>query len=253
MDGEVTIRFDAHAMTGGIRLKATLCERPEDMSQLQAECNFTKEQMLEKDPDEKLLRDVGSETDSPDPNMCSANRLQFGKGTLRAGNQAPCVYLIGVIGLANYTSHYSVMVEVEDATGMKHPTVLSEGIPQVRLVKPKRPDYFMLSIDDPDISKLTIQLTAIHGDPDVFVSTTTKTPSQYNHERRSTNAGLYPDLVIFERTPNYNLTKTFYIQVQAWQESSYTLTYFTSNDKGQIGTQKLMVGQKQNGVLHLNT
>ena len=135
---------------------------------------------------------------------------------------------------------------------MKHPTVLSEGVPQLHLVKPNHPDYFTLTVDDPDISKLTIQLTALHGDPDVYVSTTTKTPNQYDHERRSTNAGLYPDLVEFDRTPQYNLTKSFYIQVQAWQESTYTLTYFTSNEQGQIGTQKLMVGQRQKGVLKIN-
>lgn len=41
MDNQVTVKFDAHAMTGGIRLKASLCERPEDMSQLEATCNFT--------------------------------------------------------------------------------------------------------------------------------------------------------------------------------------------------------------------
>lgn len=57
---------------------------------------------------------------------------------------------------------------------------------------------------------------------------------------------------MFERTPKYNLTKTFYIQIQAWQESSYSLSYFTSNEKGQIGTQKLLVGQKQKGVIRMN-
>lgn len=84
--------------------------------------------MLEYDPDEKLLRDIGSETDTPDPNMCSASRLQFGKTTVRS-NQAPCIYVVGVIGLAKYTSHYSVMIEIEDDSGMKHPSVLSEGVP----------------------------------------------------------------------------------------------------------------------------
>jgi hypothetical protein len=58
----------------------------------------------------------------------------------------------------------------------------------------------MLSIDDENITKLTVQLTTIHGDPDMFISSKTEVPTWENYEKRSINAGLYPDLLIFEGT-----------------------------------------------------
>ena len=142
----------------------------------------------------------------------------------------------------NYTSHYSVMVELLDQTRSTHPTILSEGVPFVHVIEAEEPRYYTFSIDDPAIESVTIQATTIHGDPDVYVSTTNKTPNQLDFERRSANAGFYPDLVTFERTPIYNLTKDFYITVQSWQRSSYSISYYTSSTNGTIGAQKLMAG-----------
>lgn len=75
----------------------------------------------------------------------------------------------------------------------------------MNIIKPEVAKYFMLSIDDPNIVKLTIQLTTIHGDPDMYVSSTTKDPSMSNFEQRSVNAGLYPDLLIFEKEEGKDL------------------------------------------------
>lgn len=119
-------------------------------------------------------------------------------------------------------------------------------------IKPEVSKYFMLSIDDPNIVKLTIQLTTIHGDPDMYVSSTTNDPSISDFEKRSVNAGLYPDLLIFEKDEGYNLTKSYYIKIESWEESTFSLEYFTENSEGKIGVQKLMVGKKQKGVIHLN-
>ena len=69
------------------------------------------------------------------------------------------------------------MVELDDQSGINHPMIMSEGVPSINLILPQDEKYFMLSIDDPDIEKLTIQLTTIHGDPDMYVSSTTKDPS----------------------------------------------------------------------------
>lgn len=93
----------------------------------------------------------------------------------------------------NYTSHYSVMVEIENDEGQSHHVILSEGVPAIKTVKTEKPDYFVFTIDDPEIKMVTIQLTTIHGDPDLFVSTTNQKPDRYDHEMRSTNQGLYPD------------------------------------------------------------
>lgn len=111
----------------------------------------------------------------------------------------------------------------------------------------------MVSIDDPEIVKLTIQLTSIHGDPDMYVSSKTKDPSITNFEQRSVNAGLYPDLLIFKKEEGKNLTKSYYIKISSWEESSFSMVYFTENSNGTVGTQKLMVGKKQKGVIHLNS
>ena len=40
--------------------------------------------------------------------------------------------------------------------------------------------------------------------------------------------------------------------MNSWESSTFSLIYFTENEKGKIGTQKLMVGKKQKGVLHIN-
>lgn len=127
------------------------------------------------------------------------------------------------------------MIELDDQSGKNHPMILSEGVPSVNIIMPDQSKYFMLSIDDPEIVKLTIQLTTIHGDPDMYVSSTTKDPSITNFEQRSVNAGLYPDMLVFEKENGKNLTKSFYIKVNSWEESSFSIVYFTENSNGTIG------------------
>jgi len=178
MDATVKVKFGGHVMVGMVGLRTKLCHRPDDMSKLAESCNFTLAELKERDPDAKVMEQVGSETESPDPNICSPNKLLQGDRALRAGSQAPCLYVIGVVGLHNYTSHYSVMVELLDEAGSTHQTILSEGIPTVQVVKPKQPKHYTFSIDDPEIEKVTIQLTTIHGDPDIYVSTTNKMPTK---------------------------------------------------------------------------
>jgi hypothetical protein len=180
MDAKVKVKFDGHVMVGMVGLRIKLCHRPDDMSKLAASCNLTLAELKEKDPGEKVMKQVGSETDSPDPNICSPNKLLQAGEALRAGSQAPCLYVIGVVGLHNYTSHYSVMVELQDEAGSTHQTILSEGVPTVQVVKPKQPKHYTFSIDDPEIEKVTIQLTTIHGDPDIYVSTTSKMPNKHD-------------------------------------------------------------------------
>lgn len=216
MDENVKVKFDGHVMVGSVRLRAKLCPRPDDISKYKTSCSFTLEEMLQEDPDEQVAQHVGSETESPDQNICSPNQFLEGSSRLRENNTAPCMYVLAVIGLSNYTSHYSVMVELGDESGRNHPVVLSEGLPSVAALEPNAPRYYMISIDDPDIVKLTVQLTTIHGDPDFYMSTTTKTPSELNFERRSVNSGLYPDLVVYERADGFNLTASYYIQVNSW-------------------------------------
>jgi hypothetical protein len=226
-------------MSGSYRMRHKLCPKPADMRDLQKECFFTEEEMKEELPDDKVMQHIGSEIDSPDQELCRLPDEGF-----RKDSQASCVYVIGLIGTSSYTSQFAIMIELDDQSGKNHPMILSEGVPSVNIIMPNEKKYFMISIDDPEIVKLTIQLTTIHGDPDMFVSSTTKDPSEFNFEQRSVNAGLYPDMLVFEKEEGQNLTKSFYIKVSSWEESSFSIVYFTENSNGTIGVQRLMVGKK---------
>lgn len=145
------------------------------------------------------------------------------------------MYVVGIIGLANYTSHFSVMVELIDPLRKNHPILLSEGTPQLAQVDSKEPKFFMISIDDPNIRKLKIQLTTIHGNPDIYVSSKTEEPNWEDHERMSRFNGFYPDNIEYEATPSFNLTKTFYVGIYSEMLSAFSLNYFTEDDKGKVG------------------
>ena len=72
-------------------------------------------------------------------------------------------------------------------------------------------------------------------------------------EKRSTFSGLYPDVITYEKTATQNITNNYYVAVESWEQSTFSLVYFTEDDTGGIGTQKLLVGEKLRGYLHLNT
>jgi hypothetical protein len=48
------------------------------------------------------------------------------------------------------------MVELIDPAGKNHPILLSEGVPQLSTVKQNEPKFFIITIDDPNITKLKI-------------------------------------------------------------------------------------------------
>jgi len=104
MDPNIQVQFDAHVLIGAIRLAAKLCSRPAEMSQLQELCNFTLAEMLEEDPEEKVMQHVGFETLSPDPNLCSPNQFLEEDHGFRSNSEAPCIYVVGVVGLVDYTT-----------------------------------------------------------------------------------------------------------------------------------------------------
>ena len=72
----------------------------------------------------------------------------------------------------------------------------------------------MISINDPSIIKLTVQMTTIHGDPDLFVSKTTKEPNYSNFEKRSVRCGIYPELIEYKKEAGQdNMEGEYYIAV----------------------------------------
>ena len=67
-------------------------------------------------------------------------------------------------------------------------------------------------------------------------------PSETNYERASMNNGLFPDLITYTREADGNLRRTYRIVVGSWEESSYSLVYYTQTKDGKVGIQKLAVG-----------
>ena len=117
-------------------------------------------------------------------------------------------------------------------------------------IQPGEEALYTFTLEDANITRLFFQLTSIHGDPDIYVSTGKVMPTRYRFERRSSNSGFYPDLIVFEKQPAYNLTKTWNVMVRSWETSTFSLSYFTNTVDGKAGVQKLMVGKKQKGILH---
>lgn len=64
--------------------------------------------------------------------------------------------------------------------------------------------------------------------------------------------GLYQDVLTFTKSERFNLTRNFYIGVWGDESSTFSIKYFTKAADGSIGIQKLMVGEKQSGILHPN-
>jgi hypothetical protein len=67
------------------------------------------------------------------------------------GAQVSCVYVIGIIGAANYTTHYSVMMRVQEE---ERPVVMGESKAITGEIKENRPYYAMVSIHNPNVTKI---------------------------------------------------------------------------------------------------
>lgn len=142
------------------------------------------------------------------------------------------------------------MVEVSDQAGHNHPIILSEGVPSIKEIQQGEEALYTFTLEDQNITRLFFQLTTIHGDPNMFVTTGSVMPTQWIFERRSSNSGFYPDLLVFEKAQGQNLTKTWNIMINSWETSTFSLSYFTNTVDNKAGVQKLMVGKKQRGILH---
>jgi len=59
----------------------------------------------------------------------------------------------------------------------------------------------------------------------MFVSSKAQ-PTLYDFEQRSTNSGIFPDVI--EIKLKNETSKTFNILVKGWVDSKYSLVYFTS-------------------------
>ena len=147
----VDLKFTMHVMFGKARLRAKVCAiQPDDtLNSFKDSCTFTQEEMLAEDPEEQIQQHIGAESEKTDTSIC-----KMPESTTSIRNpQVTCVYAIGVIGLADFQSHFSVMVKIEKEA--EH-TLLREGVPAIDEIKEIEPKYFKFSINDPDVKKITV-------------------------------------------------------------------------------------------------
>lgn len=113
-------------------------------------------------------------------------------------------------------------------------------------MKEAEPRFFTFKVEDEAASKVTIQLTTIHGDPDLFISRKSKFPSFQDFETRSIRCGMYPEIIQYvknESNPNLqSLVGDYYISVFGYVQSTFTLVYFVELEDGNISSIRLMTG-----------
>lgn len=154
-DPKAEVRFVGEVLSGSALLRVKLCPLPSDISKLQESCNYTLEELQAPDPEEQVVGAMGAERRVPDEGICAPGS-GFAPTGIRDTDKAQCIYVVGLLGQSDHKSHVTVMVEVQDPVGQKHPIVMSEGVPQVRSLQIRESDTYVISIDDDDIVKLTI-------------------------------------------------------------------------------------------------
>ena len=114
------------------------------------------------------------------------------------------------------------------------------------------PVYYRVSVNNPNTTRVSFQLTTIHGDPDIFISRTEKNPTPYVFEKRSIRCGIYPEQVDYIiETDGKSLEGDYYISVYGFVQSTFSLVYFTESkgNTSHVPKVKLLTGQKQKGIL----
>jgi hypothetical protein len=70
----------------------------------------------------------------------------------------------------------------------------------------------------------------------MYVTNDGKTPSKGHFQAKSTKYGLYPDVVEFKKNFwNFNLRKTYKVLVTSWEETTFSLVFYTHSKDGSVG------------------
>ena len=153
------------------------------------------------DPEETLSYHIGAEEELPDAQMCHVKSLapgEDGDSIMKRKKLPPCIYVVGLAGLAPFKTHYSAMAEASlNYTLHKE---LREGAPLKDITKAHHSKYFHFRVFDPEAQKVVVQVTTIHGDPEVFISTKEEKPGPGKFERRGVTSGLFPEILAYERS-----------------------------------------------------
>lgn len=101
--------------------------------------------------------------------------------------------------------------------------MLSESTPHIDSVDNKAFKYFKFDLLEEDAANVTIELSPLHGDCDLYVSRTLMFPNRSDYEKRSQRIGALVDHVIYERPANESLNGTFYIGVYGYSYTTFSL------------------------------
>lgn len=115
-----------HVMSGKARLRGKLCELSEfdTQKEMLKKCFMTTEEMFAPDPAEKVMAHVGAEQEKTNTSACKLNSEW---SLFNRDRQVSCAYIIGVVGLSPYTTHFSTLLKLNEE--VKH-VALREGKPQ---------------------------------------------------------------------------------------------------------------------------
>lgn len=154
--------------------------------------------------------------------------------------------VVGLIGLYDWTTHYSVNLKIES---VPHHTILREGVPAFDEMEERQPHYYRFTVNNPNVTRVSLLLQTVHGDPDMFVSRSVELPSPWQFDQRSIRCGIYPEQVEFRKDGNNaSLEGDYYIQVYGFVQSTYSIVYYLEVPET-VPKIKLTTGQRQKGAL----
>ena len=105
------------------------------------------------------------------------------------------------------------------------------------------------------MTELKIQLTTIHGDADMFVSSKDSRPSVHSFEKRSQFYSLFPDIVTYSTAADHrdSLVDNFYIMVTGPENSRFQISYSSKSSNGTQIVNKLIQGVKSTGHFEIES
>ena len=171
-------------MRGSAKLTYKLCEVTQnDDADAANSCTFDEEELSKPVDDAHHYINLGWVTFFHNSSKCHADHSIL--DTVFSRMKPKCIYAIAVEGLANYTTHFAVEAKHIE----KQHSILKHGVPAKGLVEHKGELYYKFMVTSDNITDVVIQMTTIHGDPDLFVSRNYTFPNVSAFDRRSTRAG----------------------------------------------------------------
>ncbi len=176
----------------------------------------------------------------------SVNTLRFvagEHGSCGTAADSNCVYVIGVLGTtrvlrstAPATTRFSVLARTSE-----YAAVLQHGVPVHGWAERRTELFYRFDVPRAG-SELLVSITAITGDPDVYISWQTTRPGPAFSDIKSRNWG--SDTIIIQ---NANAT-SYYIGVYAFTNSTYTISASVVGNGTHV-RQNLINGQPQHGTV----